>query len=346
MFSNSWAFAGLANEISSPDDYFLIDLAGRNLIVQNCAGKIRAFVNSCSHRHARIHDAPRGNRKLICPYHGWTYDDSGLPAGMPAAEQFPQVLANRENYSLTQCELECAGHFIFIRLQTGGPRLRDFLGPAFDFLRNTSIGLDKKMDEFRGTISANWKVLIENALEGYHVPIVHRATLGAIRQFSTKPSDVVDHLPNDSGHSYMVNRASQDWLARWRKFESALGRWPFRFEHYVHQLIFPNLTVTSFMGYSFHIQRFHPDSVDQTTIDSRIYSVRCKDQNERGIAIMRSVYDEGKRFSQKVFEEDRRICEIVQCGLHQATRPAVLANHLEKRIAHFQQNYLLALDGA
>lgn len=345
IFSRSWAFAGMANEISAPDDYFLFDLAGLSLIVQNCAGKIKAFVNACSHRHARIHDAPRGNRKLICPYHGWNYDDNGLPAGMPAAEQFPQVLANKGAYGLAQFELRCAGHFIFVRLRPGGPGLREFLGPAFDFLEKTSVGLDQKMDEFRGTVAANWKVLIENALEGYHVPMVHRATLGAIRQFSTKPSDVVDHLPDDCGHSYMVNRASQDWLAKWRRFESALGRWPFRFEHYVHQLIFPNLTVTSFMGYSFHIQRFHPDSAGQTTVDSRIYSVHCEGQNEKGLAIMRSVYDEGKRFTQKVFGEDRRICELVQRGLLQATRPAVLANHLEKRIAHFQQNYLLALDG-
>ncbi len=343
LFSQGWIFAGLAIEISTADDFFLVDVAGRSIIVQNCSGDIRAFLNSCRHRHSRIHEAPSGNRKLTCPYHGWTYDDEGLPSGIPASDQFSVVQSNRQDYALQRVELDQAGHFIFVRLEESGPSLADSLGHAHPFLVKASVGLGAKMDEFRGSVSANWKVVIENALEGYHVPMVHRSTLGSINQFSLKPNDIKDHLPKTNGHSYMTNKANTDWLAKWRKFEAALGRWPFRFEHYVHQLIFPNLTITSFMGYSFHIQRFHPDSVGQTTVHSRIYSVLCEGQTEMGASIMRSVYEEGKRFTQKVFSEDRRICELVQLGLLDAGRPGVLASDAEKRIAHFQNNYLNAI---
>ena len=58
---------------------------------------------------------------------------------------------------------------------------------------------------------------------------------------------------------------------------------------------------------------------------------------------MRSVYDEGSRFTQKVFGEDRLACERVYLGMRQAHRPAVLGSHIEKRIAHFQKFYLRAL---
>ena len=151
-------------------------------------------------------------------------------------------------------------------------------------------------------------------------------------------------MPEDSGHSYMVHKADEKWLRKWQRFEHSLGLWPFKFDHYIHQLIFPNLTVTSFMGYSFHIQRFHPDAVGQTTVHSRIYSVDCEGQTEQGASIMRTVYDEGTRFTRKVFTEDQRVCEAVFKGIQHADRAAILGEQMEKRIAHFQRNYVQAID--
>jgi phenylpropionate dioxygenase-like ring-hydroxylating dioxygenase large terminal subunit len=344
IFSRSWIFAGLANEISAPNDYFRVEIAGKDIIVQNCGGQLRAFANVCSHRHSQIHENACGNRPLVCRYHGWAYNDRGIPTGIPGMENFPQVCANPENFALQQFELQCAGNFIFVRLIPTPDSLQGFLGDAFEFLVRASEGLHENMDEFQGTLAANWKVVIENALEGYHVPIVHRSTLGAINQFSVNKSDIVDHLPGDSGHSFMVNQANADWLERWHKFERALGTWPFKFDYYVHRLFFPNFTVTSFMGYSFHIQRFQPDDVGRTTVFSRIYSVRCQNQSAKGAAIMRSVYDEGRRFTRKVFDEDRLACERVFLGMKNASRQAILADDLEKRIAHFQKCYLQALE--
>lgn len=343
LFSSLWIFVGMANELSKPNDYLRIEIGERDVIIQNCGGRLRAFLNSCSHRHSAIHDQACGNRKLICPYHGWSYDNEGIPTGIPGKEDFPQVYAHPERFALRQFELSTAGHFIFVRLVPGDADLKAFLGESYDFLVNASLGLDKKMDEYNESIGANWKVVIENALEGYHVPMVHRATLGAIKQFSTRRQDIVDHMPDASGHSYMVHKADEKWLRKWRRFETSLGRWPFKFDHYVHQLIFPNLTVTSFMGYSFHIQRFHPDAVDQTTVHSRIYSVHCEGQTEQGTSIMRTVYEEGRRFTREVFAEDRRACENVFHGLRHADWPAVLGKNMEQRIGHFQQNYLKSM---
>lgn len=344
LFSRHWIYVGLTRDVPTLNDYFLTEVAGHNIIIQNTGLGIKAFANSCSHRHSRIHEQAQGNRRLICPYHGWCYDNEGIPTGIPGKVNFPQVCAHPEKFALRQFELSTAGHFIFVRLVPGNTDLKSFLGESYDFLVNASLGLDKSMDDFQGTIAANWKNVIENALEGYHVPMVHRATLGAIRQFSTSKNDIVDHLPEACGHSYMTNKANEKWLRKWQRYERALGTWPFKFSHYVHQLIFPNLTVTSFMGYCFHIQQFRPDAVDQTTVHSRIYSVACTGQTEQGESIMRTVYDEGKSFTRAVFDEDRRICELVFKGLQHTDSRAVLASHLEKRIAHFQQFYMKSME--
>ncbi len=344
MFSRSWTFVGLANELPKPNDYVRVPVAGRDVILQNCGGQLRAFVNSCSHRHARIHEEPCGNRKLICPYHGWTYNDEGIPTGIPKRENFPEVCANPAQFALRQLEVKCAGAFIFARMLPDGPPLEAYLGDSRQFLIKAGAGLDVCIEQFRGTVDANWKVVIENSLEGYHVPMVHRETLGAINQFSLRDDEIVDYLPEDDGHSYMINSANPEWLRRWKRFEGALGESRFKFDHYVHQLIFPNLTVTSFLGYSFHIQCFRPVSVGQTEVHSRIYSVRSEGQTEEGARIMRTVYDEGKRFTRAVFAEDQRVCNLTYEGLQDADHRAVLADHLEKRIAHFQRFYLKALD--
>jgi len=346
LFATSWIFVGMAGDVARPDDYFRVELAGLDVIVQNCDGQLRAFVNSCSHRHARIHEELRGNRRLVCPYHGWSYDGEGRPAGIPHRENFPEVCARPGDFALRQLELQTVGLFIFVRTAGDGAPLRTYLSQAWGFLERVSASLDAVLDDFSGTLASNWKIAIENALEGYHVPLIHRSTLGAINQFSAQREDIVDHLPDDNGHSWMINAANAEWLRRWQRFEQAIGSWPFKFDHYVHQLVFPNLTVTSFLGYSFHIQRFQPDAVNRTTVHSRIYAARCSNQSAEGNRILRRIYEENREFTHRVFAEDQRACKLTYLGALQARRPAVLAQHLEKRIAHFQLAYLSVLPDA
>jgi hypothetical protein len=173
--------------------------------------------------------------------------------------------------------------------------------------------------------------------------MIHRDTLGAIHQLSLREDEIVDHLPQENGHSFMTNGADADWLRRWKRRASAIGSWGFSFDHYVHQLVFPNLTVTSFMGYSFHIQSFRPVSVGQTEVHSRIYSVRRDGQTDQGARMMQTVYEEAKQFTRAVFAEDQRACSLTYEGLQSAECPAILAMNLEKRIAHFQRFYLRVL---
>lgn len=339
LFTRQWMFAGLAGEIASADDYLRIPVAGHDVIIHNLAGELRAFINVCSHRHSLIHTEPRGHRPLVCPYHGWVYDRSGAPSRIPAPEDFPRIAANPSAYRLRAVELDRAGDFLFVRLSPGGPALAEFLGEAFEFLARVSGSLDRPLDEFHATINANWKLVIENSLEGYHVPMVHRNTLGANQQFSRNSEDITDHLV-PSGHSFMTNAANQRWLRRWQTYAADVGNWPFSFTHYVHRLVFPMLTVTSFLGYSFHIQRFHPESHNATSVHSRIYSSRHSGRSERGERTMDAIYRENIAFTRRIFEEDRRACETTHAGVLQAHSPAVFGNTLEQRVEHFRNTYL------
>lgn len=281
---------------------------------------------------------------MRCPYHGWVYDREGVPVGIPQKHAFPQVVAEPTRFKLTEFACEAVGEFVFVRLAPEGPSLRDYLGHQYDFLLRASQGMGGVLDEFRNDVAANWKVVIENSLEGYHVPVVHSQTLMQIDGMERAESAPQFFL-EDSLHSHLEHAANAEWLARFKRFESKIGQWSWRFEHYTHHFIFPNLTVTSFMGYSFHIQSFEPTAVDRTTVHSRTVGVEFTNATPAGAKMVERIYEDGHAFTRKVFEEDGGICRKAQAGLQCAVRPAVLGEGIEDRVRHFHQAYARAFEG-
>jgi phenylpropionate dioxygenase-like ring-hydroxylating dioxygenase large terminal subunit len=194
-------------------------------------------------------------------------------------------------------------------------------------------------DEFTQELNANWKVVIENALEGYHVPAVHSQTFMQVDGMDSAQNAA--HFFFDGGpHSHLEHAASPEWLARFSRMEKKIGQWPWRFEHYTHHHIFPNLTVTSFMGYSFHVQVFQPTKCEKTTVQSRTIGMHLTDATPAGQKMMAQIHADGHQFTHRVFAEDADICAKVHLGLRDAYRLAVLGGEIEDRVKHFQTHYL------
>lgn len=338
LFRTAWVFVGMKFELQGLTHRGVRAGDTELLIQRDATGRPRAFLNVCSHRHAQLCGHGLHDGAVRCPYHGWVYDREGVPVGIPGKAAFPAVVASPRSHRLAEFACECAGEFIFVRLADTGPALPDYLGESWDFLRLISQGMTGVLDEFRGEVQANWKVVIENSLEGYHVPSVHNATLMNVQGMDLGGESPVDHL-DDPRHSHMTHRANPDWVARFARMEKKIGRWPVRFEHYFHRLIFPNLTVTSFMGYSFHVQAFEPSDVERTTVHSRTVGVSFDDQSPTGAALIERMHADGHAFTRRVFEEDGGICAKVQAGIRQARRPAQIGEGVEDRVAHFQRAY-------
>jgi hypothetical protein len=167
---------------------------------------------------------------------------------------------------------------------------------------------------------------------------VHAATFMQARGMA-KEEKSPEFFLGDRLHSHLEHAAETEWVSRFHRLNSKIGEWPWYFEHYTHHFIFPNLTVTSFMGYSFHIQRFDPSTVDRTTVHSRTVGVEFKNAKPAGKKMMEHIYSDGNDFTHKVFEEDGLICKKIQNGLQSAEKPAILAAGLEDRVLHFQRAY-------
>ena len=84
IFSKLWIFAGFGTLVSAPDSFATHRIGNVPVILQMGRDRVlRAFVNRCAHRRAPIHLEAFGQKRLACPYHGWTYDDSGSVKSIP-----------------------------------------------------------------------------------------------------------------------------------------------------------------------------------------------------------------------------------------------------------------------
>jgi len=180
IFLKEWNFLGRVDRIPNRGDYFTVDFAGVPLIVaRDKSGSIRAFANTCQHRGSEIVSGQGNCRAFICPYHGWTYDLDGklLSApGMGEAEGF-----DKSKLSLREVRLETWGGFIFVNFEKNAQHLSKFLGSLPELLASYDCERMTTTTHWEYEMASNWKLFFENAMEEYHVPMVHNKSISALQ---------------------------------------------------------------------------------------------------------------------------------------------------------------------
>ncbi len=171
----SWLYAGHISEIRDAGDYFLFEIGEDSVIVSRGeAGEVRAMMNICRHRGARVCEDSTGSRKtFVCPYHGWVYNTDGSLRAARDMEVLPGF--DKADYGLKPVRVQVYMGLIFVNCN---PDAADFL-PALENLREPlgAYDLDHAKIAHKHTyrIDANWKLVLENYLECYHCATSHRA---------------------------------------------------------------------------------------------------------------------------------------------------------------------------
>ena len=178
MFKHNWNFIGREDELPQPGDYIALDLFGEGIfIVRDKAGRLGAFANTCRHRGTKLLQG-RGRRSaIVCPYHSWTFALSGelvAAAGMERTEGF-----DKRNYGLIPLRLETWEGFVFINFDERADTLRDYLGNLPEYLASHSLRDMVCVRRKEYDLACNWKIYLENAMEEYHTPTVHKLSIGA-----------------------------------------------------------------------------------------------------------------------------------------------------------------------
>ena len=173
IFDRGWVHVADLPELRVPGD-FVASTIGTTpvVVVRTHDGAIRGFVNACRHRGATIAEG-RGNcgRQLRCPYHAWSYDTDGRLIGVPSREEFEGC--DLGDMNLLTIRTATAGPMVFGCLDAAAPSFEEWAGELPAALQRARGDEMELAFEYTYDVDVNWKVYVENGLEGYHVAIVH-----------------------------------------------------------------------------------------------------------------------------------------------------------------------------
>lgn len=346
LFRQGWQFVAMSDELANNRDFVCVDLPDDSIVVQNFRGELRAFRNVCTHRLSLIQTSERGNRHLMCSYHGWTFDAEGMPLGMGDRQGFIAPGESRDRLCLTRYRVESCGRFVFVARSAETQALDDFLGPFANVLRDfgSHMGTETHYDNVEH--AANWKLLVENVLECYHCTTVHPQTFVTGLGVGRKPiADVEVYEAAAGSHSSShFPRIPIKREALRRKIISHLDGRTFAHDSFFHIHIFPNLFISSTEGTNFYVGHAIPKAANTTMLRVRLFEPAVE-LTAGGRARQNAINQQSVPLALQVIEEDRSVLERVQRGTTIAERPSVLGGE-EVRIAAFHRGYHRAMSAS
>ena len=183
IFADSWVFVGFAHELPRAGDVRPVTAAGQPvLLARDAERRIHAFHNVCRHRNLKLVATPCNvGRAIRCPYHSWTY---GLDGALHVAPYFggrePRAAPpgfDRRSHGLVPVRSATWHDWVFVNLSGAAPPIEEFVAPLRDRLEGADLTrLHHVVTIDFGEVAANWKLIVENFIEPYHVQFVHGGT--------------------------------------------------------------------------------------------------------------------------------------------------------------------------
>jgi len=302
--------------------------------------EVRALHNVCRHRGTQLVQARRGtlNGMITCPYHAWSYKLDGALRHAPRCEELAEF--DKSEYGMVPVRAECFAGFYFINFDPGAGVLADDLSGAEDAMRPYFPDLDdlRFVEEVDMIVDANWKVIIDNAIEGYHFKLSgpHHKDLAALIDFD--------------GYDMQAHGKWWDFKGPPRKVDSAFGH-PVAGEKYqtdwfYNILLWPTTTIYAF-PYADAIGTFNqiPLGPEKTLLRYGHYVPRSRPQSALSAAAI-------AWFNEKLGPEDIDLNLWVQAGLHsdgfdqgRYMIDAERSSNSEHLVHHFHRLVYAALHG-
>ncbi len=174
IFAREWCCVGRAGDFATPGRYLATDIAGEPvLVVGGADGTIRAFSNICRHRGARLLEGTGEARRIVCPYHAWTYDLEGRLKTFT----FMRDGFSPDGVCLPEFRTEAWNGWVYVNLDPEAEPLAPRLEPLGRILANYQLASYEPLFRVEEVWPTNWKILIENFTEPYHFFIAHKDTV-------------------------------------------------------------------------------------------------------------------------------------------------------------------------
>lgn len=329
LFEDAWHPVAVLDRLRGEGDFVTLDFQGRPVILWRTGGTLRAYLNVCPHRFSRITSNSCGTTETMrCSYHGWEFEGGGQTKRIPESIGFRPF---EKRPCLTSFRVETCGQLVFLCLSQKTPPLVEWLGSVASDLselfsedRHCYCVVDRDL-------AANWKIIVENAVESYHLESVHTKT------FRQNPApDACSHFLHENGSTFRSVAPPAD---RWQRLVDSvvyrvLGLTPDT--SYSHHLVHPSLMAGRAGMFSW-CQVVTPQKPDASHTQMWMFV----EQGRRSLParLIEHVMRIGaRRFTLKAFEEDAAISAEVQRGLNSREVPeGGWLSPREERIWHLQQ---------
>jgi choline monooxygenase len=174
IFERTWQLAGHVSQLPARGSYLTARTGTQPvLVVRDDEGELRAFRNVCRHRASRLlSGSGQCTGASRCRYHGWTYQFDGTLIGVPEGRAFGERL-DKGSLGLLPVRAEVMCGLVFVNLDADATPLAELVGNLPQRLERYQIPSLVPFAPFRARQPANWKVIVDNYVEGYHIPIAH-----------------------------------------------------------------------------------------------------------------------------------------------------------------------------
>ena len=306
----------------APGQSQAINLLGRPLLLTRPgAGKPRAFLNRCPHRGVAFQKESSSGlpcRRLICPYHGWTYNLEGELLAAAREQDLPQPF-QRKDWPLTALPCRVDGPLIWVALSEEARPLTQQLEQVHQDVMDLWQSRLSLVREVRRNLACNWKVAHDNTLDDYHVAVAHPTTLhreqGPVKNYVHRFTDLGNALitPHAAGGNFHT----------------------FGLPPWTHLLTWPDGRLA--------LLEFLPRSPATTTLQLRLFAMGRSHPD--GAAQLEQETDAWLNDLLGFLEEDRQLVESAQRGYESGITPGPV-HRLEERILHWQRIYRQQLPGS
>jgi choline monooxygenase len=326
IFGNTWQLVARADELSRVGDFVPVTVVDEPVVITHgLDGELNAFYNVCRHRAGQV-ALTRGNRKsLQCRYHGWTYGLDGSLRVCPEMEDTEDF--DKADFGLVPVQVDRWGPFVFVNLgnDASAPSLAEVMGaiPAEVAAAGYDVERMRLVERREYVIECNWKVYVDNYLEGYHLPIAHPQLFKELDDDAYRVEEVryyaKQHAPIRElkpGEQLGVDRR---YLRQPGSEDSALYYW-----------LFPNTMFNIYQdNMSSHV--ILPLGADRTLTIFGWYFA------DPGTGAGWESMQQTIAFSDEIQQEDIVICEQVQRGLRsRAYDTGRFSARRENGVYHFQ----------
>jgi choline monooxygenase len=292
LFGRTWQYVGHRSQLPEAGAYVLASVAGNPLVlVRGHDGEVRAFYNVCRHRGGPLAMEEQGCVTMLqCKYHGWTYRLDGTLRGVPRFDR--TELFDKRDYGLIPVTVHEWEGLLFVNLAGGDVALETVLDGIAERIAPMRLGAMAFARRVHYDVACNWKVYVDNYLEGYHIPLVH-PELCKVLDYRAYLTETHAHYSLQHSPLRVGDAPSPYGVADGEAY---------------YYFVFPNTMLNVLPG-RLQVNRVVPVGHDRCRVDfDYYYDDVTSDEAQQRIA-------HDLAFSDAVQAEDAGICEHVQRGL-------------------------------